>query len=117
MSRSNIQCWKKDGNRYGGRRGEGNGNNNCVGKSNGHGNSDRDGDGDSNGKGKWNGDSNDVLEMDMERGGGGEGWQIISFNSNIDSLPIILTSIIVEQQLNYPNIKSVLTSVKVARLR
>jgi hypothetical protein len=33
---------EKDGDWYGGRRGEGNGNNNCIGKSNGHCNSDRD---------------------------------------------------------------------------
>jgi hypothetical protein len=39
-SRSNIQRWQKDG--YGGRRGEGNGNNNCVGESNGYGKNERD---------------------------------------------------------------------------
>jgi hypothetical protein len=33
---------KKDGNWFGGRRGECNYNNNCIGESNGHGNSDRD---------------------------------------------------------------------------
>jgi histone H3/H4 len=40
-SRSNIQWWQKDGDLYGGGRGEGSGNNNCVGESNRHGNSDR----------------------------------------------------------------------------
>ena len=56
-----------------------------------------------------------VLETDMGRGGG-EGWQINSFNLNMHSSTIILTSIIVKQQLNYPNIKSVLSSFKVASL-
>ena len=57
-----------------------------------------------------------VLEMDMERGRE-EGQQIISFNLNMHLSTIILTSIIVKQQLNYPNIKSVLSSFKVASLR
>jgi hypothetical protein len=50
-------------------------------------------------------------------GGGGEGWRIISFNLNMHLSTIILTSITVKQQLNYPNIKSVLSSFKVASLR
>jgi hypothetical protein len=41
-SRSNTQRRQKDGDYYGGRRGEGNGNNNCVGESNGHSKNDRD---------------------------------------------------------------------------
>ncbi len=58
-----------------------------------------------------------VLEMVMGRGGGGEGQQIISFNLNMHLSTIILTSIIIKQQLNYSNIKSVLSSFKVACLR
>jgi hypothetical protein len=56
-----------------------------------------------------------VLEMDMGRGGE-EGWQIISFNLIMHLSTNILTSIIIKQQLNYPNIKSVLSSFKVASL-
>jgi hypothetical protein len=58
-----------------------------------------------------------VLETDMGREEGGKGQQIISFDLNIHSSTIILTSIIVKQQLNYPNIKSVLSCFKVASLR
>ncbi len=50
-------------------------------------------------------------------GGGGEGRQIISFNLIMHSSTIILTSIIIKQQSNYPNIKSVLSSFKVVSLR
>ncbi len=57
-----------------------------------------------------------VLEMDMGRGGRGEGRQIISFNLNMHLSTITLISIITKQQLNYPNIKSV-SSFKVASLR
>ncbi len=51
-----------------------------------------------------------VLETDMGRGGGGLG-------KDMHSSTIILTSIIIKQQLNYPNIKSVLSSFNVASLR
>jgi hypothetical protein len=57
-----------------------------------------------------------VLEMDMGRGGGGEGRQIISFNLIMHLSTIILTSIIIKQQLNYPDIKSVFSSFKVVSL-
>jgi hypothetical protein len=58
-----------------------------------------------------------VLETDMGRGGGGKGGKLFSFNLTMHSSTIILTSIIIKQQLNYPNIKSVLSSFKVASLR
>jgi hypothetical protein len=58
-----------------------------------------------------------VLETDMGRGRVGEGWQIIPFNFNMHLSTIILTSIIVKQQLNYPNIKSMLSSFKATSLR
>ncbi len=56
-----------------------------------------------------------VLEMDMGRVGG-EGWQIISFKLIMHSSTIILKSIIIKQQLDYPNIKSVVSSFKVVSL-
>ncbi len=59
-----------------------------------------------------------VLETAMGRGGGGgEGQQIISLKLIMHLSTIILTSVIIKQQLNYPNIKSVLSSFNVASLR
>ena len=49
-------------------------------------------------------------------GGGGGGWQIISIKLIMHLSTIILTSIIIKQQSNYPNIKSVLSTFKVASL-
>jgi hypothetical protein len=56
-----------------------------------------------------------VPETDMGRGGGR--MSNIFFYLNMHWSTIMLTSIIVKQQLNYPNIKSVLSSFKVASLR
>jgi hypothetical protein len=47
----------------------------------------------------------------------GERTANTSFNLNMHSSNIILTSIIAKQQLDYPNIKSVLSSFKVVSLR
>jgi hypothetical protein len=58
-----------------------------------------------------------VLEMDMWRGGRGKGGKLFSFNLIMHLSTNILTSMIIKQQLNYPNIKSVLSSFKVASLR
>ncbi len=48
---------------------------------------------------------------------GGEGWQITSFNLIMHSSTMILTYIIIKQQLHYPNIKSLSSSFKFASLR
>ncbi len=90
--------------------------------------------GEGNNKGKWNVDSNGddnshkdgILDGDCEGdstwngygegGGGGEGWQIIYFKLIMHLSTIILTSINIKQQLNSPNIKSVLSSIKVVSL-
>ncbi len=50
-------------------------------------------------------------------GGGGEGQQIIFFNLIMHLSTILLLYIIIKQQSNYPNIKSMLSSFKVASIR
>jgi hypothetical protein len=57
-----------------------------------------------------------VIEMEMGRRGG-EGQQLIYFNLNMHWSNIILTSIIVKQQLNYPNIKPVMSSLNISSMR